>query len=99
MLTGLKVLPKHVNMHMISLLEEGDLTEQMRRDGYATRGHNRFTRNPGKTSSIAVPIGRGRHIVGMLTMAFFSVAMKMGDAIERFAQPLRDTASAIEGAL
>lgn len=99
MLTGLKVLPKRVNLHMIALFEEGDLAEQMRRDGYATRGHNRFTRNPGKTSSIAVPIGRGRNLSGMLTLAFFSVAMKMGDAVDRFAQQLRDTASAIEGAL
>lgn len=99
MLTGLKLLPKRVNLHMIALFEEGGLAEEIRRDGYATRGHNRFTRNPGKTSSIAVPIGRGRNVAGMLTLAWFAVAMKMGDAVERFVQPLRDTAAAIEGDL
>jgi IclR family transcriptional regulator, mhp operon transcriptional activator len=99
MLKSLRLLPTRVNMHMIALFEEGGLAEQIRREGYSTRWHNRFTRNPGKTSSIAVPIGRGRNVAGMLTLAFFSVSMKMEDAVERFVQPLRDTAAAIEGDL
>lgn len=95
MLNALKLLPKRVNLHMISLFEEGPLVQEVRRDGYATRGHNRFTRNPGKTSSIAVPIRRGETVAGMLTLAFFSTAMKMGDATERFVTPLQETAAAI----
>lgn len=95
MLNALKLLPKRVNLHMISLLEEGALVREIQRDGYATRGHNRFTRNPGKTSSVAVPILHGDTVGGMLTLAFFATAMKMGDATERFVAPLKDTAAAI----
>jgi len=95
MLNALKLLPDRVNLHMINLLEEGPLVSDVQRDGYATRGHNRFTRNPGKTSSIAVPILHDGAVAGMLTLAFFSAAMKMTDAIERFAIPLQETAATI----
>jgi IclR family mhp operon transcriptional activator len=95
LLNALKLLPKRVNIHMINLLEDGPLVEEIRRDGYATRGHNRFTRNPGKTSSIAVPILHGNTVSGMLTLAFFSTAMKMGDATQRFVKPLQGTAASI----
>jgi len=98
-LNSLKLLPKRVNLHIISLFESGGLAEQIRRDGYATRGHNRFTRNPGKTSSIAVPIFGGAAVAGMLTLGFFSTAMKMGDATERFVAPLQDAAREIYEAL
>lgn len=99
MLTALRLLPKRVNLHMIELFETGSLAKEIRRDGYATRGHNRFTRNPGQTSSIAVPIGGNDAIAGMLTLAFFSSAMKMGDAVQRFVEPLRETAAAVAGDL
>ncbi len=95
MLNALKLVPRRVNLHMIELFENGALAEGIRRDGYATRGHNRFTRNPGKTSSIALPVFTDNGIAGMLTLAFFSSAMKMGVAIDRFIQPLTETAAAI----
>lgn len=99
LLNALKLLPKRVNLHMIGLIEDGSVVSEVRRDGYATRGHNRFTRNPGKTSSIAVPIMHGNDVAGTLTLAFFSTAMKMGEATERFVNPLRATAEAIQAAI
>jgi len=99
LLNALKLLPKRVNLHMIELFETGSLAEEIRRDGYATRGHNRFTRNPGKTSSIALPIPNGTGVAGTLTLAFFSTAMKMGEATERFVAPLAETAAAISADL
>jgi IclR family mhp operon transcriptional activator len=99
LLNALKLLPKRVNVHMIELFEAGSLAEEIRRDGYATRGHNRFTRNPGKTSSIALPILGEAGVAGTLTLAFFSTAMKMGEAIERFVTPLAETAAAISADL
>jgi len=95
MLNALKLLPKRVNLHMIDLMEDGALVSEIRDAGYATRAHNHFTRNPGKTSSIAVPIMQGQDVVGMLTLAFFATAMKLTDAVERFVGPLHQTAAAI----
>jgi IclR family mhp operon transcriptional activator len=96
LLNALKILPKRVNLHMIGLFEDGGVVRDILRDGYATRGHNRFTRNPGKTSSIALPILHDGTVVGTITVAFFSTAMKMPDAIAQFLAPLRATAAAIE---
>jgi len=94
-LYGLKLMPDRSMGHMIHLFEEGGLSEQIRRDGFAARGNNRFTRNPGKTSSIAVPIITEEGVVGTLTLAYFSAAIKMHDAVQRFAEPLKLAASAI----
>src|SRR3546814_19494664 len=40
--------------HMLQLVREGGVIETVRASGPAARGCNRFTQNPGKTSSIAV---------------------------------------------
>lgn len=67
--------------HMLQFVQEGGLLEGVRTSGYAARGFNRFTQNPGKTSSLAVPIFDKGKIVGALTVAFFASALKMHDAI------------------
>lgn len=96
LLDALKLLPKRVNMHVIDLLENGGLVQEIISEGFATRGYNRFTHNPGKTSSIAVPIKRSnREVAGTLTLAFFSSATRMSDAVRQFAQPLTAAADAI----
>jgi IclR family transcriptional regulator, mhp operon transcriptional activator len=94
-LEALKLLPEKVSFHGLSLMEEGKQVEDIRRAGYVTRDFNRFTRNPGKTSSIAVPVFENGHVVAALTLAFFSSALRMADAIERFASPMMDVARAI----
>jgi IclR family mhp operon transcriptional activator len=97
LLNALKLLPKRANMHVIDLLENGSLASDTLRDGYATRGFNRFTHNPGKTSSIAVPImAKEGGVSGTLTLAFFSSSTKMADAITQFVPPLLATASSIQ---
>lgn len=97
LLNALKLLPKRANMHVIDLLENGALVDEILADGYATRGYNRFTHNPGKTSSIAVPIfAKDNGVAGTLTLAFFSSSTKMADAVAQFSGPLRDTALAIQ---
>src|SRR5690606_14268311 len=95
LLSTLKLLPSKVTSHMIDLFENSDLTEKIRAQGYVTRAYNVFTSNPGKTSSIAVPIVVGERPVGALTLAFFASSVKMSDAVEQFAQPLKDAAKAI----
>jgi IclR family mhp operon transcriptional activator len=93
---AIKLLPKRVNMHVIDLMENGELVEQIRSAGFATRGYNQFTRNPGKTSSIAVPImTKNGAVAGALTLAFFASATRMSDAVAQFVAPLHATAQAI----
>lgn len=91
----LRLLKNKTASHVIQLLEEEGLADEIARQGYATRGNNWFTNNPGKTSSIAVPVHAGGHVAGVLTLAFFSTATKMEDATRQFVAPLQAAAAAI----
>jgi len=85
--------------HGLRLIRESSATDIVREQGYATRGHNRFTENPGKTSSIAVPVMHGDKVAGAITLAFFSAAFGMDDALARFEKPLKRCAERISGDL
>lgn len=98
-LQSLKLMRNATTLHIIKLLEDEGLAEQIRNQAYATRGNNRFTNNPGKTSSIAVPIFENDRVAGTLTLAFFSSATKMDDAVRQFVEPLKAAAAAITGEL
>jgi IclR family transcriptional regulator, mhp operon transcriptional activator len=98
-LASLKRLPERVPIHTLRMIEEEGLLETIRHQGFATRGNNHFTRNPGKTSSIAVPIFEHGHVAGAMTLAFFSSAMRMDHAIAQFADPLREVALSISAEL
>lgn len=95
LLNALKLLPKRANLHVIDLFENGTLVADIRSAGFATREFNRFTSNPGKTSSIAIPIMRGAVVYGALTLPFFSASTHMAEAVAQFSEPLRETAIAI----
>ena len=100
LIRALKLLPRRANAHVIDMIEHGSLVEDVRRQGYATRGFNQFTNNPGKTSSIAVPIlNREGAVLGTLTLAFFASATRMSDAVAQFTRPLVATADAIRAEL
>ena len=79
----------------LSLLEEAHLLDEIREQGYAARSFNRFTRNPGKTSSIAVAIMDGERPVGAVSLAYFASAMKAEEAMDRFAPQIRACGAAI----
>ncbi|MBB5708651.1 helix-turn-helix domain-containing protein [Sphingopyxis panaciterrulae] len=81
--------------HMLQLVREGGVIETVRASGHAARGFNRFTQNPGKTSSIAVPLFRDDAIAGALTLAFFSSAIQIDEAIRQFLPKLQACAAAI----
>jgi len=81
--------------HMLQLARDGGLLATVRASGYAARGYNRFTRNPGKTSSIAVPIMVDGQIEGALTVAFFAATIEIRKAVRDLLEPLRETAAAI----
>lgn len=70
--------------------------EQCRRQGYATLERNPCTQSPGKTSSIAAPILKSDGgLYGTLTLIFFSSALDLRTATERYGEPLRERAAQI----
>ena len=83
--------------HMLELMREAALIEAVRTSGYAARGYNRFTLNPGKTSSIAVPILRRGEVLGCMTVAFFSSALEIRDGVRELLPRLKTCAREIAG--
>lgn len=99
LLQSMKLLPKVDAPSVLEMFQNEDLVARIRANGYAVRLFNQFTANPGKTSSIAVPILRSGEVVGALTLAFFARAAKMDQAEISFVQPLKDVAANIADAL
>jgi IclR family mhp operon transcriptional activator len=67
------------------------ITETSRR-GYAIRNDGEYN---AKTSSIAVPIVRGRVVFGCISIIWIRSAMSLDEAVAQYAAPLRETAAAI----
>jgi IclR family mhp operon transcriptional activator len=98
-LMGLRGDPATIGRELLPLFESGAMVEQIRQDGYATKGRNLYTEHPGKTSSIAVPVFDAGHIAGAITLTFFASALSMDQAVERFCGPLKATAHIIGQAM
>jgi IclR family transcriptional regulator, mhp operon transcriptional activator len=96
---GLRTIEGAAERMATLLLSQDTLLREIRDKGYATQSRNAYTANPGKTSSIAVPILRDGQVVGSLVLIFFSVAMPLEKAIEQYVAPLQSTAQTISAAL
>lgn len=96
---GLRTIEGAAERMATLLLSQDTLLREIRQNGFATQSRNAYTANPGKTSSLAVPILRNGEAVGSLVLIFFSVAMPLEKAIEQYVAPLRITAQAISLAL
>lgn len=83
----------------LTLLEDSRMIDEIREHGYAARSFNLFTRNPGKTSSIAVAIMDGEQPMGAVSLAYFASAMKAEEAIARFAPQIRACGATISANL
>jgi IclR family transcriptional regulator, mhp operon transcriptional activator len=94
-LHGLRLMPNQSAAHVLDAFQHGRLAADIRRAGYAARNNNQFTQNPGKTSSIAVPVFEHEHVAGTLTLAFFSSATDIDDVVKKFLAPLQATAETI----
>ena len=53
LLRMLRANPENAYNETLLSFESGQLTAKIRREGYARKGQNKTTKNPGKTSSIA----------------------------------------------
>jgi len=79
----------------LARLRSDEFASQIRDNGYAMRGHNKFTNTPGRTSSIAVPIFEHGEVCGALTLVYFSVSMRSDVAVSRYVDDLKSAAQAI----
>lgn len=80
---------------MLEIMRQGALIDGVRSSGYAARSYNRFTLNPGKTSSIAVPIVDRGVVLGCLTVAFFATALEIREGVRELLPRLKDCARKI----
>ena len=85
---------KHQNDIDTALLDKkllNDLIVHIRDVGYAALSRNQHTVNPGKTSSIAVPLYRHGDYFAAMTIAFFASAMKPDDAVAKYLPDIQAT--------
>jgi IclR family mhp operon transcriptional activator len=94
-LSNLARLGDEETARMLELIHQGSLIEAVRDSGYAARGYNRFTLNPGKTSSIAVPILGRSGVLGCLTVAFFSTTLEIREGVRELFPRLKACAREI----
>lgn len=80
---------------MLREFESGEAVAKIREQGYAAVSRTHYSANPGRTSSIAVPLFEGDTLIGALTLVFFANAVPISDAIRRFLGPLREVADVI----
>ena len=62
--------------------------EMIRKEGYSSFIRNPYTKDPGKTSSIAVPLFHNDVVIGALTLIFFSTTLRITDAFDKFKEDL-----------
>ena len=87
------------NMGML-LLSDDFMLQKIRRDGYAMQARNVYNADPGKTSSIAVPLfGSDNSLIGALALIFFVNAMSSDEAVKKYLAPMQATANAIHESL
>lgn len=76
------------------------MLSKIRKDGYAIQSRQAYNAEPGKTSSVAVPVmGKGGRLHASLGMIYFDTAMSVEDAVSEFVGPLQAKAAAIADAL
>lgn len=82
---------------LASLLLRDDeiLLSDIREAGYAYHAYNQYTENPGKTSSLAVPVFMEGKLAGGLGLIFFSSAMSVAEAAEKYAEQMKESAKQI----
>jgi IclR family mhp operon transcriptional activator len=97
LLGGIEALERR--SHMLAMFRGEKLVQRIREDGYATCDRNPHSAVPGKTSSIAVPLFEGGRVAGALTLVFFSSAMPMTEAVNRYAAGLKSAGTAISAEL
>jgi len=98
-LRGMRELQGPAERMAILTLHDEAFFRDVREKGFATQARNAYTANPGKTSSLAVPLFRKGHVCGSMALIFFSSAMTIRQAQDAFLDDLKRTAQAISAEL
>jgi len=94
-LDTLRAIPENSANNTLDLFESNILVEEIRRVGYAAKGRNKYNNNPGKTSSIAVPVLQNGEPIGALSLIYFASAMRPSDAVDKYLAPLQKVAQTV----
>lgn len=86
-----------VDNHAAAIIKERpeQYFEAIRKDGFAFYVRSPHTKDPGKTSSIALPLFNGDEVVGTLTISFFARAMSVDAAFAKYGESMKKTRDAI----
>lgn len=97
---GWRATDNETSRHGLLIVHDDEVLSKIRADGYALQARNLYNAEPGKTSSIAVPVfGQAGRLIGSLAVIYFATALKKDRAVEEFLRPLQATAAAICQAL
>ena len=97
---GLKAIETESSHMGLVLMGDDYILSKIRKDGYALQIRNVYNADPGKTSSIAVPLFDGnKQLIGSLALSFFASAMSGEEAVGKYLRPMQNTAEAISEAL
>ncbi|WP_297801035.1 helix-turn-helix domain-containing protein [uncultured Brevundimonas sp.] len=88
-----------IDPHTYLLIQSDVMLEEIREQGVAQRGRNRFSLTPGKTSSIGAPVFANGRVVGAIDLVYFSVAYKSEDALRRYGDEVKRCAAEISRSL
>ena len=78
------------------LLSDGVALQNIRETGYALQSRNLYNFEPGKTSSLAVPVmDIENKLIGSMALIYFASAIKPNEAAEEFVPAMRETAKLI----
>ena len=66
-----------------------EVFNSIKENGYATFVRNQYSKNPGKTSSIAVPLFIGKDLVGAFALVYFASAFDIKVAIDRYLKSIK----------
>jgi len=94
-LQGLRQMDGPAERLAVLLTSSQRMLDEIRAKGYGTQARNAYTPQPGKTSSLSVPLFNERRVVGAMVLIYFASAITMAEAEARYVPMLKTTAQMI----
>lgn len=93
--TSLKKIEMTDPIIALFLRDEDAFLEPFRSAGYGYHTYSEYTKNPGKTSSLGVPIMVDNVLQGAMGLIYFSTSMNTLEAAKKYVSALQEAASSI----